>query len=126
MMAKIEELEKRLLSWEEMKEKRKKQRKEEKASVQVGDILYNSWGWEQTNIDFYQVVEVKGGQFTIQPIAASRVEGSLMSHGMADEVTPVKDRFISEEKMVKRSFNMECGFLNKTEVGRSHYRSWYA
>ena len=24
-------------------------------SLRVGDILYSSWGWEQTNIDFYQV-----------------------------------------------------------------------
>lgn len=126
MMAKIEELEKSLIGWEKMKEERKQQRKTEKASVQVGDILYNSWGWEQTNIDFYQVVEVKGGQFTIQEIAASRVEGSMMSHGMADEVVPVKDQFISEDKIVKRGFNMECGFLSRTEVGKSHYRSWYA
>ena len=22
-------------------------------SLRVGDILYSSWGWEQTNIDFY-------------------------------------------------------------------------
>ena len=25
-------------------------------SLRVGDILYSSWGWEQTNIDFYQVI----------------------------------------------------------------------
>ena len=27
-------------------------------SLRVGDILYSSWGWEQTNIDFYQVVAI--------------------------------------------------------------------
>ena len=27
-------------------------------SLKVGDLIYNSWGWEQTNIDFYQVVRV--------------------------------------------------------------------
>jgi predicted carbohydrate-binding protein with CBM5 and CBM33 domain len=25
----------------------------------VGDILYSSWGYEQTNVFFYQVIEVK-------------------------------------------------------------------
>ena len=25
-------------------------------TLKVGDVVYNSWGWEQTNIDWYQVV----------------------------------------------------------------------
>lgn len=125
MDEKLIEMEGRLLSWEKMKEERKAKRKGEMV-VEVGQILYNSWGYEQTNIDFYQVVEVKGSQFVIQEIAGRRVEGSLMSHGMADEVVPVKDKFVSDEKITKRSFSMECGYLSKTEVGKSHYRSWYA
>ncbi len=28
--------------------------------VQVGDIFSASWGWEQTNVDFFQVVELVG------------------------------------------------------------------
>ena len=34
----------------------------------VGDVLYNSWGYEQTNIDWYQVVEVKAKSILIRPI----------------------------------------------------------
>lgn len=30
----------------------------ESNKIKVGDIFYNSWGWEQTNINFYQVVRV--------------------------------------------------------------------
>lgn len=33
-------------------------------SLRVGDILYSSWGWEQTNIDFYQVVAIRGSAET--------------------------------------------------------------
>ena len=29
-------------------------------SLKVGDILVASWGYEQTNVDFYQVVALKG------------------------------------------------------------------
>ena len=29
-------------------------------SLCTGDILYSSWGWEQTNIDFYQVIAIRG------------------------------------------------------------------
>lgn len=28
--------------------------------LQIGSILYASWGYEQTNIDFYQVIELIG------------------------------------------------------------------
>ena len=30
------------------------------ASVKIGDIFYDSWGYDQTNIDFYQVVGLRG------------------------------------------------------------------
>ena len=30
------------------------------AGVKVGDVFVDSWGWEQTNIDFYEVVALKG------------------------------------------------------------------
>lgn len=40
---------------------RKRQRKEEKqykGGLNVGDILYTSWGYDQTNVEFFQVVGV--------------------------------------------------------------------
>lgn len=34
--------------------------KNKKADIKVGDVLYTSWGWEQTNIDFYVVTKLIG------------------------------------------------------------------
>lgn len=34
----------------------------------VGAILYSSWGWEQTNIDFYTILERKNDFVTLQKI----------------------------------------------------------
>jgi len=34
----------------------------------VGDIVYNSWGWEQTNIEFYRVIEVKNKTIKIEEL----------------------------------------------------------
>lgn len=42
------------------KEERATARKAFRHSLKVGDILYSSWGYDQTNIDFYQVVALKG------------------------------------------------------------------
>ena len=34
----------------------------------VGDVLYNSWGYDQTNIDWYQVVDLKPKSIVIRPV----------------------------------------------------------
>ena len=31
-----------------------------KHGVKVGDLFYTSWGYEQTNVDFFQVIALKG------------------------------------------------------------------
>ena len=41
-------------------EKRTEEPKTNKYGVCVGDIFSASWGWEQTNVDFFQVVELVG------------------------------------------------------------------
>lgn len=38
----------------------RKTEKVNKYGVKVGDIFSCSWGWEQTNVDFFQVVELVG------------------------------------------------------------------
>ena len=39
---------------------------------QVGDILYSCWGWEQTNINFYEVVAVRGAVVDIVELRQDR------------------------------------------------------
>ena len=48
--------------------------------VHVGDIFYSSWGWEQTNIDFYQVVGLRGKHtLQLRELAAASGEDSHMT-----------------------------------------------
>lgn len=46
--------------------------------VEVGDIFASSWGYDQTNVDFYEVVGVtpSGKSVRIVPIAKEVVEGA--------------------------------------------------
>lgn len=57
--------------------KEKKQRaekaKEAAAAMKVGDVLNTSWGYEQTNVEFYQVIEKKGMTVTLQELAQIQV-----------------------------------------------------
>lgn len=50
-----------------------KKYEERKALIQKGSILFSSWGYEQTNIDFFKVLERKGDFVIIQEIG-SRIE----------------------------------------------------
>ena len=43
-----------------------------KANVNVGDIFYTSWGYDQTNIDFYKIVAVKNKTISYVSIGEDR------------------------------------------------------
>lgn len=61
-------------------------------TLKVGDILSGSWGYDQTNVDFFQVVELKGvRQVIVRPIASQQIDQTAY---MAGHVVPLKDRFI--------------------------------
>lgn len=66
---------------------------EDLAKITVGMIFRNSWGYEQTQVDYYQVVTVKGKSVTIKAIAAESVGAT--SHD-SDRVKPVKDAFLQQ------------------------------
>lgn len=123
---------KRLADAEEAKEARKiaraEARKRALETVQEGDIFVASWGWEQTNIDAYQVVAKKGATVTLREIAVASVEGS--EGFMSDRVVPVKDAFIGEEfkkRITGRGINIDdVRHASPAEEGKEFYRSWYA
>ncbi|WP_370791031.1 hypothetical protein [Bilophila wadsworthia] len=53
--------------------------------MKQGDILVSSWGYEQTNVDFYEVVKVTAKTVTLIPI-----ERKVQLKGfMRYEATPV-------------------------------------
>jgi hypothetical protein len=82
------------------KEKRKSDKAEAKEAMvnpfQVGDIITNSWGYEQTNVDAYQVVELGKKSVKLRSIGQETVPGSEYEHGMACMVKPVRDKFLAK------------------------------
>lgn len=106
---------------------------------QIGQIFYHSWGWEQTNIDFYQVVAIKPKSVVVRRIAE---EVERYSGDMAEYVLPVKDKFVSDDLTTLRltvqvnelfnngkpriyvnaptSYGCMCEFENKS-LYQSHY-----
>ncbi len=67
-------------------------------TLKVGDILRNSWGYDQTNVDFFQVVETVGQKSVqIRQIGGHYTESGCMS----GSTVAVADSFIGEP-MLKR------------------------
>lgn len=53
-------------------EQRRKERSKPH-NLSVGDILVSSWGWEQTNVEFYKVVKL-AGKCTVEVVRIGTVE----------------------------------------------------
>lgn len=126
----------------------KKQRQAvNKYGVKVGDIFYMSWGYEQTNLDFFVVVELVGSQSVrIKECVLKTTEESMYSHGMARDVAFDTSKFEILERslfckddqkgkgMLKRVCQMgDSVYLNMTSYanaypykGKKLYNSWYA
>lgn len=87
------------LSFLKRKEEEKQQKTEFRKTMvnpyKVGDILYDSWGYEQTNIDFFQVTKVSDKSVWIRRISGEMVPNT-QGHDSAN-VRPIKDKFVGEE-----------------------------
>jgi hypothetical protein len=111
------------------KETQKQKAVELAANVNVGDIFVSSWGYEQTNVDFYQVIEKPSASTVIvRKIAAATVDGS--EGYMYRNVRAVPNAFIGAP--MKKRLDAYGGFkissfqiARPTTAEKEHYNSWY-
>jgi len=134
------------------RENEKLQKREElKKAMQVfkaadyftpGDIVVNTWGYEQTNVDFYQVTEVLNKKIRVRKIGAEIVNAT---GPMSANVMPVKDSFCDNSESsrnvsllsLKAEINVSgvvsCRICDPQSYyyfhkwdGKPQYCSWYA
>jgi hypothetical protein len=100
-------------------------KKEIRANMQhdfkVGDIYYDSWGYEQTNINYYEIVEIKAKSVIIREIARQIVKGSG-GHDSA-RVVPVLGNYTGERQIKPILFyvneeNKPVYYIKKGNHGR--------
>jgi hypothetical protein len=82
-------------AWEQRKQDNKAEKKQARENFtnpyQVGQVFYDSWGYDQTNVDFYQIVEVKPKSVVLREIASFYLDGS--------RVKPMPGTFTGEAKI---------------------------
>jgi hypothetical protein len=128
----IEEYKASQLKSLEYKQERKNKRKAPALVAipfKIGDIFSDSWGYEQTNIDFYEVVAVKSAStIVIRQIAQDTEETGFM----CGNTTPRPGEYTGEpmEKRIqwydgKAHIKSEFGWCSKWD-GKPERCSWYA
>jgi hypothetical protein len=74
---------------------KKQSREQADITLEVGDILVSSWGWEQTNIDYYQVIERVGKcSVRLREVAKEMVENDRIN--MTGKCVPMPGHYVSE------------------------------
>jgi tRNA(Ile2) C34 agmatinyltransferase TiaS len=113
-----------------VKAERRKEQREFTTSLVEGDILYTSWGYEQTNVEWFQVLEVKpsGKTVVIREICGENVEdvGWMCGYAM-----PLKGRFVKDsEPVTKRVRKGDAVTIDKVrdaykwDGGRKYWSSY--
>lgn len=113
--------------------------------VKVGDLFNMSWGYDQTNNNFFQVTRVSPAGVWVREIGCKGVDGT--QGFMCENVVPVKDNFLTRSQWCgeqnvptfrrigistynnsnKPYFNFHGRyFAYPTTATETHYDSWYA
>lgn len=96
-------------------QERRRQPTQNAEGVHVGDLFYGSWGYEQTNVDFFQVVALKGKHTAvIRKIAGEYIGG----YSLQGNVRPCRDQFADDETYTVRT--TLCEYFNPPQVRMKH------
>ena len=115
-------------------------------AVEVGTIFVHSWGYDQTNVDYYEVVRKTGSYVEVKPIAAREVEGSqgfmsatvrpLPGHFLVNSYRMRDDRTGEYREVLRKKvqytergdayLSFEYGWCGVTSPSEGRYSSWYA
>lgn len=69
-------------------------------TVTIGDVFAASWGYEQTNVTFYQVEALKGKSTAV--LREIRAEVVYRDNHMSGEKKPRLNEFVNEERLTRR------------------------
>jgi len=98
-------------------------------TVNIGDIYVTSWGYEQTNIDYYKVVSVKNKTVNLVSIGQTRnYTGSMQGECMPDP--SVVGTKIYTKRMINNgdsvSFKMTSfSWAYKWSGNSNHFTEWH-
>jgi hypothetical protein len=104
----------------------------------VGDVMVYSWGYDQTNIEFAQVIAVGPRSVTLRTICGEMV-GSEGCAPMSGHTKPIRDKFTPDSKPFRVTIQIDVyggrvshripaahGSWSPAGERETFYVSWYA
>jgi hypothetical protein len=90
-------------------------------SILLNDIYYSSWGYDQTNISYYQVVKVTAKSATLRKIDGERVQ---VGNDFSSKVVPILNKFDLHypEALLRRMQDSDRGINFKIEHHEYAYK----
>jgi hypothetical protein len=80
------------------KAKRRAERTAWVPDYKVGDVLHTCWGYEQTNVEFFEVVEVRGKHLILRELQQERTETGWQQ----GTCRPVPGKYRANEAPIRR------------------------
>jgi len=109
---------------EQAAKKKRTEQRFKQHNLSVGDILVSSWGWEQTNVDFYKVVK-SVGKCTVEVVRVASEEAydeTFNSLAMQGKKRPVVNTALSQPQRLR--VDMSNGTAAITVGHRQFARPW--
>jgi hypothetical protein len=91
----------------------------------VGDIVSNSWGYDQTNVDFYRVTRISPSYVWLQPIGGNCDQNGFMSGRTVADPSHDLNKPVEMHRATGNYVSMKFGSGSKWD-GKPLYESWYA
>lgn len=119
----------RLMGHADTRAKEKAAKKKETPEFEVGDIFVASWGYEQTNVDAFEVIEKPSKHYAIfKKIATERIPGTEGYD--CCNVKPVPGAYLDYEPFRKKVIGKRMHWRSyanayKWDGKKTYYNSWY-
>jgi len=97
--------------------------------IELGAILVSSWGYDQTNVDFYAVVEMTAKMVKILPLKhKTRPDAfsSMAGHAKATKEINFRAEVMKKKIQSNNWIRIESYAHAHLWDGRERYESWYA
>lgn len=103
------------------------QRKEQRTifahAAKVGDVYKTCWGYDQTNVEFFEIVEIKGKYAILREIAAESISnGSGQDRLMPMSGAFLEPRYKDDDRGLPIRRLIQDGYIKIDEV--RHGRPW--
>jgi hypothetical protein len=100
-------------------------------SVALGSVLYGSWGYDQTNVEFYEVVKVSASGKSVgirerKQRQVSPPDNSMTGVFLPDPIGYASDEVLSRRVDADGSVRLNDYCRMREWDGQPKHASWYA